>query len=149
MRRYNDRSRDYVYEMQEDVREYQPRESRDRQGGRIARVRVELKKKFNDPIRNFKEMLHEFRRRVSHAGILHEYKGKQYYESRGEKDRKTRRDSAKKLLMDELKKRILAGERVEGHGGMVKKILSNLKKERLKEEKRKERRKQYQQNDKE
>src|SRR4051812_17280989 len=93
--------------------------------GRIARVRVELKRKFNDPDKNFKEMLHEFRRQMTKTGIMHDFKDHQFYESKSEKTRKAIRDSKKKLLMESLTQKIVAGERVEGHGGMVKKIMSN------------------------
>jgi ribosomal protein S21 len=107
--------------------------------GRSAHVRVVLKKKFNDPDKNYKEMLADFRRRVSTAGVLREFKEHQFYESKSEKRRKAKRCAQKKLLMDVLTKRMLAGERIEGHGGMVKKIQSNLKKEKEKKEKKRER----------
>lgn len=152
MRRFNDRdrgnareySRDVQEEYREREREYIPREPKERGPGAVARVRVELKRKYNDPERNFREMLQEFRRRVTNAGVMHDFKDHQYYESEGEKIRKSKRDSIKKLLMEALTKKIVAGERIEGHGGMVKKIMSNLKKEKEKKEKRKERSKNHQ-----
>lgn len=157
MRRYqnNDRNnaREYTRDVQEEFRatehenvvhdNREPRESI----GAVARVRVELRRKYNDSDRNFKEMLQEFRRRVTNAGVMHDFKDHQYYVSEGERKRKSKRDSAKKLLMDALTKKIVAGERIEGHGGMVKKIMSNLKKEKEKKDKRKERHNKYHQQD--
>jgi ribosomal protein S21 len=154
MRRYNQNDRNYGREygqgVQEDYRDRErentyPHEPKDRGPGALARVRVELKRKYNDPDRNFKEMLQEFRRRVSNAGIMHDFKDHQFYMSEGERARKTKRDTVKRMLMDSLTKKIVAGERIEGHGGMVKKIMSNLKKEKEKKEKRKERQNKYHQ----
>lgn len=108
----------------------------DHRVGRQARVRVELKKKFNDPDKNFKEMLHEFRRQMTKAGVMHDFRNHEFYESRSETDRKAKRSSQKKRLMDTLTQRIVAGERIEGHGSMVKKIMSNLKKEKEKKDKK-------------
>jgi len=54
----------------------------------VTRVKVELKKKHNDPQRNFKDMLQEFKKRVSNAGILHDYKDHQFYETKSQKKRK-------------------------------------------------------------
>jgi ribosomal protein S21 len=104
--------------------------------GKPARVRVELKRKFNDPDKNFKEMLHEFRRQMTKSGIMHDFKDHQFYESKSEKIRKAKRSSQKKRLMDSLTQKILAGERVMGHGAMVKKIMANIKKEKEKKEKK-------------
>jgi len=152
MRRYNNNdrgnARDFSHDVQEDYREreretFYQHESKERGPGALARVRVELKRKYNDPDRNFKEMLQEFRRRVSNSGIMHDFKDHQFYVSNGEKIRKTKRDAAKRMLMDALTVKIVAGERIEGHGGMVKKIMSNLKKEKEKKEKRKERHNKY------
>ena len=92
----------------------------------IARVRVELKRKYNDPHRNFKDMLQEFKRRVSNAGILHDYKDHQYYESKSEKKRKKRKEAEKKMQMELLEKKILGGEKVKASAGMIKKIVSQM-----------------------
>lgn len=147
-RRYERDNRDHTkeytesgdYAHKEAQREdYHERAPRDRTFNRPTRVRVYLKRKFNDPWKNFKELLQEFRRRVSNAGIMHDLKERQYYESKSEKKRKKKRDSHKRQLMESLTKKILAGERVEGYGGLVKKVQSNIKKEQEKKDKRKER----------
>lgn len=93
-----------------------------------ARVRVELKKKYNDPHRNFKDMLQEFKRRVSNAGIMHEYKEHQFYESPSEKNRKKKKEAEKKAQMETLERKILGGERVKASAGLIKKVMSNLNK---------------------
>lgn len=95
-----------------------------------TRVRVELKKKYNDPHRNFKEMFTEFKRRVSNAGIMHEYKEHQFYESKSEKARKKRKAAAKKIQMDLLEGKIQRGERVQAPAGVIKKVMSNQNKKR-------------------
>jgi ribosomal protein S21 len=144
-RRYERDNRDHTREHKES-HEYTPRETeyvergpKDQTFRRPARVRAFLKRKFNDPWKNFKELLQDFRRRVSNAGIMHDLKDHQYYESKTEKKRKKKRESQKRLLMESLTKKVLAGERVEGHGGLVKKVQSNIKKEKEKKDKRKER----------
>lgn len=149
MREYNHKrdrhqTREYTHNVEGEYNDRaRERESRENSNlsrvGKPSRVRVELKKKFNDPDKNFKEMLQEFRRRVSNAGIMHDFKDHQYYESKSEKRRKAKRNSQKKMLMDALTKRVVAGERIEGHGGLVKKIMSNLKKEKDKKDRKKER----------
>lgn len=96
----------------------------------VVRARVELKRKYNDPDKNFKDMLQEFRRRVSQAGILKEYREHQYFESESEKERKRLREASKRTLVEALKKRIQSGERVLVHPGLVKKIQADLMKEK-------------------
>ena len=91
----------------------------------IARVRVELQKKYNDPERNFKEMFQEFRRRVGHAGILHDLKEHERFESRSQKKRRKQRESIKKHEHELLEKKILAGERVKAPSGVIKRIIAN------------------------
>lgn len=93
-----------------------------------ARVRVELKRKYNDPQRNFKELLREFKRRVSNAGIMHDFKEHQFYESPSEKKRKKNKEADKKRQMETLERKILGGERVKASGGLIKKVMSNLAK---------------------
>lgn len=92
----------------------------------IVRVRAELKNKYSDPHKNFKDMLQDFKRKVSNAGILHDYKEHQYYESKSEKKRKKRKEAEKKLQMEILEQKILGGERVRASAGMIKKIVSNM-----------------------
>ncbi len=94
-----------------------------------VRVRVELKKKYTDPDKNFREMFQEFKRRVSNAGILHDYKEHQYFQSKSEKRRKKKRDAAQKAMMESLKERILNGEKPDAPIGLIKKVLTNLDKE--------------------
>ena len=105
----------------------------------IARVRVELKKKYNDHDRNFREMFQDFKRTVSKSGILHEFREHQFYESKTEKKRKQKRSSAKKRQMEALEKRILAGERVLEPAGLVKKITSAIKSEKKEKKEKKDR----------
>ena len=94
----------------------------------IARVRVELQNKYNDPVRNFREMFQEFRKRVGHAGILHDLKEHEVFESRSQKTRRKSRESIKKKEQEILEQKILAGERVKAPSGVIKRILANLKK---------------------
>lgn len=95
-----------------------------------TRVRVELKKKYNDPQRNFKEMFTEFKRRVSNAGIMHEYKEHQFFESKSEKARKKRKAATKKQQMELLEEKIQRGERVKAPAGVIKKVMANQNKKR-------------------
>jgi ribosomal protein S21 len=90
-----------------------------------------LKKKYNDSWKNFKEMLHEYKRRMNKAGVLHEYREHEFFESKSRKQRKAKRDMQKKTLMESLAKRILSGERVLTPAGVVKKVVANLKKDKL------------------
>lgn len=99
---------------------------------KATRVKVYNKKNYNDEYRNFKDMLTEFKRRVSSAGILHEYKEHQFYESKSEKKRKKRREAAAKQRNEMLEEKILAGERVKAPAGLVKKIKSSQNKKNRK-----------------
>jgi len=92
----------------------------------IGRAKVELKKKHNDPQKNFRDMFQEFKRRVSNSGILHDYKDHMYYESKSEKKRKKRKEAEKNLKMDILEKKILGGEKVKASANMIKKIVSQM-----------------------
>jgi ribosomal protein S21 len=93
-----------------------------------ARVRVELKKKYNDPQRNFKEMLQQFKRMVSNADVMHEYKEHQFYETKSEKKRKKRKEYEKKSQMEALEKKILSGEKIRVSSGLLKKVFSKMNK---------------------
>lgn len=97
-----------------------------------ARVRVELKDKYNDPDKNFREMFQEFKRQVSNAGILHDYKNHQEFQSPSEKKRKKVRESIKKREQDALSEKIMRGERVRAPAGVIKKILANQRKKQRK-----------------
>lgn len=94
----------------------------------IVRVRVELKRKYNDPAKNEREMIHEFKRRVSNAGIMHKFKEHQYYESKSEKARKKRKDAAKRFQLEMLAEKFLAGERIKAPSNVIKKIQSEQSK---------------------
>ncbi|MBD3280924.1 30S ribosomal protein S21 [Candidatus Dojkabacteria bacterium] len=96
----------------------------------VSRVRVELKKKYNEPHRNFKLMLEEFRRQVSDAGVLHTYKEHSVYESDGEKKRRKKKEREKKFAQERLEQSILAGERVSAPAGFIKKVLAKTKKKK-------------------
>lgn len=95
-----------------------------------TRVRVENRNKYNDRERNFKDMFSEFKRQVSNAGILHDYKDHQEFRSPSEKKRKKKREAAKKQRQEQLTQKILSGERVKAPSGVIKKILSNAKKKK-------------------
>lgn len=96
----------------------------------LARVRVELKKKYNDPDKNFREMFQEFKRRVSNSGLLHDYKDHQFYESKSERKRKARRVSKKKMLMESIETKIRTGEKINASAGLIKKVKSNMLKDK-------------------
>ncbi len=93
----------------------------------VTRVRVELKRKYNDPEKNFKEMHQEFKRRVSNAGILHSLKDHQHFESKSEKERKAKKESKKKVQQTQIEEAIRRGEKVKAPLGMIQKILSGGK----------------------
>lgn len=75
-------------------------------------------------------MFQEFKRRVSNAGILADYKDHQFFETRNQKDRRKRREAAKRYQMEMLAEKILAGERVKAPSGLVKKVLASHKKDK-------------------
>lgn len=93
-----------------------------------VRVRVELKKKYNDPHKNFKDMFAEFKRRVSNAGIMHDFKEHEFYESKSEKARKKKKAAKKKQQMEILEGKIQRGERVKAPAGVIKKVMANQNK---------------------
>ena len=97
-----------------------------------VRVRVELKKKYNDPEKNFREMFQEFKRRVSNAGILHDLKEHQHFESKSEKARRAKRDAIRKSQQEVLEEKVLKGERIKAPSNVIKKIMANQKKDNKK-----------------
>lgn len=97
---------------------------------RITRVRVELKNKYNDRERNFKDMFQDFKRRVSNAGILHDLKEHQNFEGKSEKKRKKKREAIKKHRQALLEEKILSGERVKAPSGVIKKIMAAQRKDK-------------------
>lgn len=98
----------------------------------VTRVRVELKNKYNDPHKNFKLMMQEFRTQVSDAGILHDYKEKSTFESPGEKKRRKRAEQNRKFRNERLEKLILLGERVKAPAGLIKKVMAKHRKKNYK-----------------
>ena len=94
----------------------------------VTRVKVELKRKYNDKEKNFKDMFHAFKRACTDAGIAHDLKRKQFFESKSEIRRKKKRDVENKQRLERLEKKILAGERVQAPSGLVKKILERANK---------------------
>lgn len=97
----------------------------------IARVRVEAKYigrgTESDKERAFKIMHAEFKRRVSDAGILHQLKERQFFESKSEKLRKKRKDALNKRKTEEVEEKLRAGIRVQGEAKLVKKIQNRMK----------------------
>jgi ribosomal protein S21 len=93
-----------------------------------VRIRVELKKKYNDQKRNIEEMRREFKRRVSSAGIMHDYRDHEFFVSESEKNRKKRKETEKKHLMASLEQRVLGGENIKASAGLLKKVMANLNK---------------------
>jgi len=98
----------------------------------VTRVRVELKRKYNDPQRNFKDMFQDFKRQVSNAGVLHDYKNHEEYESVSSKRRKKKKEAVKKQRQESLAEKILSGDRVSAPSGVIKKVLANQKKKKNK-----------------
>jgi ribosomal protein S21 len=99
-----------------------------------VRVRVELKNKYNDSDRNFKEMLKAFNKARSDAGIDHLYREHDHFESPGEKKRRKKRESASKIRNAEIERKVLNGERVKAPAGLIKKIIMNAKKRKYNDE---------------
>lgn len=93
----------------------------------IARVRVELKPSKKGPEIDFKIMFTEFKRRVSDAGILHELKERQYFESKSHKERMAKRAQIQKRKEEDMEQKILRGEKVKGSSKLVKKIRNRSK----------------------
>lgn len=98
----------------------------------VARVRVTSKWTGNSPnerLRAFKHLLTEFRRRVADAGIMHDYKEHQFFESKASKRRKKKRESELRRKQELLEERVLAGENVRAPAGMLKKKKKKEKRE--------------------
>lgn len=91
-----------------------------------VRIRAELKKKYNDPDRNFKELHNEFQRKVRTAGIKAELKDHEFYQSKSEINRNKKRETTKRLQMESLEKKILAGEKIDATPGLVKKVMAKI-----------------------
>lgn len=102
----------------------------------VTRIRVELKKKYNDPKKNFNDMFQEFKRRYNNSGIAADYKDHESYESKSQKRRKKRIESKKRRQMETLEQKVLGGEKVKASAGMMKKVLSNINKDKKDNKKR-------------
>lgn len=98
----------------------------------MVRVRVELKRKFNDSEKNFKEMFHEFKRRVNLNGVMADFKDHQHYITNSERGRKRRRNAKKQSEMQNIEKKVLAGEKVNMSSCVVKKVLFKIRKDKEK-----------------
>lgn len=130
-------TRDFTEEYRENIEETIEREPHESLFNRPALVRVVLKKKYNDHEKNFKEMLQEFKRKISNIGIMHDFKDHQFYESKSVRKRKTRLVSAKKSLMDTIEKKIVAGDKdIKASPGLIKKVIANMKEKQEKKEKK-------------
>ena len=72
----------------------------------ISRCRVELKehgRSREDKERSFKQMFSAFKRKVSEAGVISEFKKKQYFESKSEKKRRKKKDQIREAQKDKLR----------------------------------------------
>lgn len=85
---------------------------------RIAQVRVEARRLRNDSYgerdKNFKILLREFNKRVEESGIKQLMKDKQYFESKGEKARRKRKDAIRKHQQQIILDAIERGESPKG-----------------------------------
>lgn len=132
--KHQERSQDHS----EDIpQHYTPRKERLTKG-RHSRCRVELKRKYNDPMLNFKELKNEFKRRVDNSGILHILKEHQFYQKKSDKDRRARNAAIKKYQMEAIEQKITAGEPIKAPCGLVKKVMANMrdKKDKLNKKER-------------
>jgi len=92
----------------------------------VVRVRIEVKRKYNDPDKNLKDAIHALRKEIGKDGLLREYRERQTYQSPSEKNRRRRRSSAQKLLVESLRAKILSGEKIREPVALVKKIKLDL-----------------------
>lgn len=90
----------------------------------IARVRVEAKpgSRFDD--RSFKIMFQEFKKRCSDAGIMHDAKEHQFFESKSSKARKKKREVINKRVQENIEEKLNRGEKVRCSSKLIKKIRS-------------------------
>ncbi len=91
-----------------------------------VRVRVSLENKFRDPVKNFKEMMHKFRRRVGDAGIKEQYKEHQVFMSKSEKRRKKKREAIARARENMIEEKMLTGEPIKAPAGLIKKVASRF-----------------------
>lgn len=94
--------------------------------GNVVNVRVEAKTfkgDFYDRDKAFKIMFNDFKRKVSDAGIMTDYKNHQTYESKSRKDRQKRREIVARMQMEDLEQKIKAGKPVEKNNKLYKKYM--------------------------
>lgn len=96
----------------------------------VVRIRVEVKKKYNDPRLNVREALHDLRRKINQSGLMRDFKESQVFESKSQKRRKSQNASKKSQQMETIKTKILMGETIRASTGMVKKAKAELRKEK-------------------
>ena len=90
----------------------------------VSRVKVVAKWTGNSPnerARAFRHLHTEFKRRVSDAGIMHEFKEHQFFESKASKRRKKKREAELRRKQEMLEERIYSGERMKVPAGVLKK----------------------------
>ncbi len=95
-----------------------------------SRAKATLGNKYRDSMANFKDLMQNFKRTVSNAGILQEYKDHEYYSTESEKKRKKRQDARKKAQIENIQNRIQAGDPVRASKGLVKKAMSGMNKKK-------------------
>lgn len=104
----------------------------------VTRIKVKLGDRWNDPDRNFREMLIDFRTKVSDAGILHEYKEAQVFTSKSEKKRKKRREAKSRNQQAMIEQKLKNGDPVRAPSGLIKRVLARKKKDQDRKKQRKE-----------
>lgn len=82
----------------------------------------------------FRIMFQEFKHRCSEAGIMHQIKENQFYESKSRKQRKKLRETINRRKQDEIEEKLRKGEKVNCSGKIIKKIKAR---ERLNKNKKK------------
>lgn len=104
----------------------------------VTRIKVKLGEKYNDPERNFREMLINFRFAVSDSGILHEYKESQVFQSRSEKKRKKKREIISRSKQTMIAEKLKTGDPIRASSGLIKRVKARQKKESERKRQRKD-----------
>jgi len=89
-----------------------------------VRVELRLGRGNNSPVdrdRAFKMLLKEFNNRVNETGILHAIKEREFYQSKSEKRRKKRHESALRIQQEKILDAIERGESPKGASKFLKK----------------------------
>jgi ribosomal protein S21 len=71
---------------------------------------------------SFMLLLKEFRKKCGEAGISHDYKEHQFFESKSVKERKKLRNSINRLQQEMIEQKLLNGEKVRCSSKLIKKI---------------------------